>query len=107
MKAVVITTTGEKSVIELEYGEVLNPLQKAVDGWIELIPLPHFVADMWVNENGKIHRFAPNHLATKLWASENPQAETLVGDVVITGPSDIYGETLGLTDEQVAFLLAL
>jgi len=107
MKAVKISADGAKEVVELEYGNVLKPLQEAVGGWIELISLPAFVADLWVNENGKIHHLAPNPLATKLWAAEAPHAETLLGDAIVTGPSDTHGETLGLNDEQVSFLLAL
>lgn len=107
MKAVKITTDGGKEVVELEYGEVLRPLQEAVGGYIELISLRHFVADMWVNEDGKMHHLAPNPVATQLWARENPNAEKLLGDVIVTGPSDEHGETLGLMDDQVAFLLAL
>ena len=107
MKAVKISTAGAKEVVELEYGNVLKDLQEAVGGYIELISLHHFVADLWVNEDGRMHHLAPNPLATKLWASEAPHAEMLLGDVIVTGPSDDSGETLGLTDEQVAFLLAL
>jgi len=107
MKAVIITTDGGKRVTEFEFGNALKPLQEAVGGLIELIPLHHLVADMWVNDEGKLHDFAPNFLATELWAKENLNAELLYGDVIITGPSDEQGETLGLTDEQVGFLLAL
>ena len=107
MKAVKISADGAKEVVELEYGNVLKALQEAVGGYIELVSLRHFVADLWVNEDGKMHHLAPNALATKLWHDEYPTAEKLLGDVIVTGPSDDKGETLGLNDEQVSFLLAL
>jgi hypothetical protein len=60
---------------------------------------------MWCNEEGKIHGLAHNPFAQFMWdKAYGAHTDYIVGDIVLTGGTDDEGETLGLTDEQVAII---
>lgn len=75
----------------------LGYLQRAVGGYIELIPLFEKFLDggqmvpcvAYCNEDGKVNGLCLNRLATLLWfsAAGRPLGDFLVGDVVI-----VYGD---------------
>jgi len=111
MKALTITTAGGVSVLEIPDGDNLDELQESVGGLIELIRLGSIGCDLWCNEEGRLLNLPVNNIATALWWRESIGNgviidDALVGDVIITGGPDANGDTLGLTDEQVAGLLA-
>jgi hypothetical protein len=102
-KALNIKTTGE--VIELDLSlDSLQTLQTAVDGWVQAVDLANDLS-MWCNEEGKIHGLAHNPFAQFMWdKAYGAHTDYIVGDIVLTGGTDDEGETLGLTDEQVAII---
>jgi hypothetical protein len=105
-KAVKITTWGDKEVVEFNNSTSYNVLREAVGGWIEQVWFDEYNFTLWVNEEGKLEGLPQNPIATALWVDEYDKTDVVVGNVIITGGADDDGNTLGLTDEQVEFLLA-
>ena len=105
MKAVIITTSGEKSVVEFDNETCYKTLSDAVGGMIECVGIDENT-DMWVNENGIAEGLPLNlhgsAIYSETWKAGNP----ILGNVIITGGTDEEGYTLGLTDEQVEKWLA-
>ena len=62
---------------------------------------------MWLNEEGKINGLQPNVLATLLWNKMFPNADVIMGDVVITGGADEEGNSLGLKDSDIIDIMTL
>jgi len=72
---------------------------------VEVVEIKHDIA-MWINEEGKYEDQRVNHRAT-MFAHEAKSIRTIdyiCGDVVFTGGPDDEGETMGLTDEQLAYV---
>lgn len=106
MKALVLTTDNTVEV-EQDTDEFVSyaTLSRAVGGMIEAVTLPSGLT-LWVNEEGKLDGLPVNEYATRLFVSAFGAVDVIVGNAIITGGADDDGETLGLTDEQVADLLA-
>lgn len=107
MKAVTISTTGERAVIEFTNDTCYQVLSDAVGGLIECVSLHDKPSqpDMWLNENGKFSGLDQNPIANALWDDMYGLTDTIMGNVVITGGADDEGYTLGLSDEQVEYFL--
>jgi len=102
-KAVIISTEGHKSVVEFEFGKSYQLLSDAVGGMIECVGLKD--ADLWCNENGIAEGLELNMIASAIYSNAFGAGNPVLGNVIITGSVDAEGETLGLTDEQVAYWL--
>jgi hypothetical protein len=102
-KAVIISTEGHKSVVEFEFGKSYQILSDAVGGMIECVGLKD--ADLWCNENGIAEGLDLNMIASAIYSEAFNASNPILGNVIITGSVDAEGETLGLTDEQVAYWL--
>ncbi len=102
-KAVIISTEGHKSVVEFEFGKSYQILRDAVGGMIECVSLKD--ADLWCNENGIAEGLDLNMIASAIYSEAFNASNPILGNVIITGSVDDEGETLGLTDEQVAYWL--
>ena len=102
-KAVIISTEGHKSVVEFEFGKSYQLLSDAVGGMIECVGLKD--ADLWCNENGIAEGLDLNMIASAIYSDAFGAGNPILGNVIITGSVDAEGETLGLTDEQVAYWL--
>ena len=102
-KAVIITTDGDKSVVEFDFGKSYQTLSDAVGGMIECVGLED--ADVWCNENGIAEGLPLNMIASAIYSDAFNASNPILGNVIITGSCDDEGETLGLTDEQVAYWL--
>lgn len=102
-KAVVISTDGHKGVVEFEFGKSYELLSNAVGGMIECVGLKD--ADLWCNENGIAEGLELNMIASAIYSEAFNASNPILGNVIITGSVDAEGETLGLTDEQVAYWL--
>ena len=102
-KAVIITTEGTKSVVEFEIGDSYKLLSNSVGGMIECVGLGD--ADLWCNENGIAEGLPLNMIASAIYSETFNASNPILGNVIITGGADEEGETLGLTDEQVAYWL--
>ena len=102
-KAVIISTGGKKSVVEFEFGKSYELLSNAVGGMIECVSLKD--ADLWCNENGIAEGLELNMIASAIYSEAFNASNPILGNVIITGSVDEEGETLGLTDKQVAYWL--
>lgn len=102
-KAVIISTEGHKSVVEFDFGKSYQLLSDAVGGMIECVGLKD--ADLWCNENGIAEGLDLNMIASAIYSDAFGAGNPILGNVVITGSVDGAGETLGLTDKQVAYWL--
>ena len=102
-KAVIISTDGKKSVVEFEFGKSYELLSNAVGGMIECVSLKD--ADLWCNENGIAEGLELNMIASAIYSEAFNASNPILGNVIITGSVDEEGETLGLTDKQVAYWL--
>ena len=102
-KAVIISTEGHKSVVEFDFGKSYQLLSDAVGGMIECVGLKD--ADLWCNENGIAEGLELNMIASAIYSDAFGAGNPILGNVIITGSADDEGETLGLTDEQVAYWL--
>lgn len=83
----------------------LRDLQQAVGGYVEAasFPLAGSEATMWLNEEGKLvdeplRNWKADLVCPLAWGDRT------VGDVAFTGGVGPAGETLGLSDPQVAEL---
>ena len=103
-KALNIKTTGE--VIELDLSlDSLQTLQTAVDGWVQAVDLTDRLT-MWCNEEGKMINLPHNPFAQYFWDKKfGAHTDYIVGDIVFTGGTDDEGETLGLTAEQIEWVM--
>jgi hypothetical protein len=81
-------------------------LSEAVGGWFQSVPLRGELKDywLWCHEEGKIIGLAMNSVATALWILSYGPSDIIHGNVVITGGIDEEGDTLGLTNAQIAKL---
>lgn len=84
-------------------------LSAAVGGYIQAVPLQDPVGEltMWLNEEGKLDGLPENMAATWLWGRSYGATDVMVGNVVLSGGVDENGETLGLSDDQVAALQSM
>jgi len=84
----------------------LEELQGIVRGDVEAIPLRDDLT-LWVNEEGKLDGLPYNHNATLIWeATFGKGSDIIVGNAFFTGGFDENGNTLGISDEAVAYLKA-
>jgi hypothetical protein len=105
-RAVIITTDGDKSIVEFEKGNSYNLLRDTVGGLIQCVTLTDkWGVDMWLNEEGKVVSLPQNPIATALWDDLYPGTDFMVGNIILT-QSDDEGETIGLTDEQIQFFMS-
>jgi hypothetical protein len=103
-RAVVVNTDGTTETIDLSASSELSALQGAVGGWVQVIEINNNLA-MWLNEEGKLESLPHNRVAQWYWdMAFGADTDYIVGNVVFTGGLDREGETLGLTEEQVASL---
>lgn len=104
--AVALYTNGDVEVITLtlDLGTQINDI---VGGYFECITLrtPQGEFHMWVNESGKLFNLPINENADKIYHDYLASSHTIVGNAVITGGVNKYGNTLGLTQEQVNLFL--
>lgn len=104
--AVIIETTGEKTVVSFTEENGLSVLQKAVGGYVQAIDLGNDLT-LWVNEEGKLESLPHNPIAQQYFDLRfGAGADYIVGNAVLTGGSDENGDTLGLSQEKVELLIA-
>lgn len=94
-KAIIITTVGEVSQIDLTT-DALNKLQSAVGGLVQAIDINPKLT-MWCNEEGKMIKLPCNPFGQALWQEVFGRTDYIVGDIVLTGGADNEGKTMGLS----------
>jgi len=106
MKALKVSTSGVREVVDFTTETSYQTIRDAVGGYIECVYLPSLNVEMWVNEEGKLVD-APiqNPMGTALWTDNYGETDVTVGDIIFTGGTDSEGNTLGLSDEQLNALL--
>ena len=93
---IIIKRVGESfDVQEIESLE-LSDMQNMVGGLIECISVGDGI-DMWINDMGKLEHL-PLNMA--LVSKDGIVLDTVQGDAFFAG-TDGYGETIGLTNEQI------
>jgi hypothetical protein len=102
-KAIVLSTEGTLSEIDLDAGNTLKILQNAVGGWVQAVD---FATDLtiWVHEEGKIINLPINSKATEIWTHFFGNTDLIAGNAVFTGGVDENGETLGISADAEAFI---
>jgi len=73
------------TVVPLKHECSLEELQAAVGGWIERVKIAYDyeLADMIVNEEGKLRDLPLNRKATELYWNGRASTDPIVGDVVV------------------------
>lgn len=98
-KALLIDTEGH--AVELDLDAEKNTLSKAVDGLIQAVDINQNLT-MWLNEEGKLMGLPINSLGTAVFRRAHAIQDIIVGNIVLTGGVDEEGDTIGLTEEQLA-----
>lgn len=101
MRAVLITGPSIEHWKEVDLEPGLKPLQKAVGGYIEALPIDSGLASAYINEEGKLEDL-PVYV---IWCSAAGEViDGICGPVVLLGPVNDEGENTELTDEALAYL---
>lgn len=102
--AIQITTTGEVTTLDLST-EPLATLQAGVGGLVQAVDLSQRLT-LWLNEEGKVLGQAHNPYGQFFWDKlYGAHTDYIVGDIVISGGTDGHGDTLGLTEQQVEWVM--
>lgn len=102
--AIRITTTGEVTTLDLST-EPLATLQAGVGGLVQAVDLSQRLT-LWLNEEGKVLGQAHNAYGQFFWDKlYGAHTDYIVGDIVISGGTDQDGDTLGLTEQQVEWVM--
>ena len=97
-----IDPAARHQVVEISENETSEKIHELVDGSFQCIELNDDVF-VWVNEEGKLQGLPWNQRAQVLWDERYGRGtDFLVGSAVLTGGTDARGETLGLSDHQIA-----
>ena len=99
-----ITRAGEVNVLDISTNS-LAQLQQAVGGLVQAVDLSQRLT-MWLNEEGKVLGQAHNPYGQLFWDKlYGAHTDYIVGDIVISGGTDGNGDTLGLTEQQVEWVM--
>lgn len=102
--AIRITTAGEVTTLDIST-EPLATLQQGVGGLVQAVDLSQRLT-MWLNEEGKVLGQAHNPYGQFFWDKlYGAHTDYIVGDIVISGGTDGNGDTLGLTEQQVEWVM--
>ena len=104
-KALFVSTSGKVEVRDFTRETEYEVIRTAVGGYIEAVTLRDLDLTLWVNEEGKLNGLAPNTFGTALWVSNYGLTDLIVGDILITGGTDDEGYSVGLTEDELKFLL--
>lgn len=106
-KQVALTITAKGEINKIELDEITYEfLNKSCGGWIQCVYFDNGVS-MFCNEEGKINGLPYNHKATALWTKAYGRTDIISGNVVVVGDQDDEGNTLGLTESQLAEVMEI
>jgi len=98
--ALLFHETGVVEKVSIDPSNQLKEMQTYVGGLIQVIPTPFDnKMSLFVNEEGKfVEDHGVNIVATAVFGAYLGDGDYFAGDVLIMGPVDTKGETLGLSD---------
>ncbi|MET8347344.1 DUF3846 domain-containing protein [Streptomyces microflavus] len=103
--ALIIRTDGSFEVIDWPTENHLPILYKGIDcTHVDAVDISRRLT-MWIDDSGLINGAPINRAATILYAIHKEPHQHYHGNVVITGGVDHEGETLGLTNDEIASLI--
>jgi hypothetical protein len=102
----VIKVDGSMQIHDVSELDEYEFLSGVVGGYIQSVFLDNEMREisLWCNEEGKLVGLPLNAVATAIWEESYGATDIIVGDVVLTGLADDEGDTLGLSDDDVAKL---
>ena len=97
--------TASTIIRQCTFADAYEVMRGTVGGYIELVSLK--MADMYINEDGKLHDLPVNSRATQLaWVdSAIHYDDTIVGDVIVFGKANQVGDETSITPEFRSHLL--
>lgn len=106
-RAVTIDVDGNAETVEWDTSSgTLTLLQRAVDGFVDVVALHDHVA-LWVNDEGIVKGMPMNIVATSIARGFGFTHQPYFGPVVFTGGGTEEGETLGLAEQHAEALMNL
>lgn len=106
-RAVTIDVDGSAEAVQWDVSAgTLQPLQEAVDGFVDVVTL-HPSVTMWVNDEGLVRNMPMNIVATSIARGFGLMHQPYFGRAVFTGGASDEGDTLALSEEQSEALLNL
>ncbi|HEX9088887.1 MAG TPA: hypothetical protein VF867_15320 [Arthrobacter sp.] len=87
--------------------DLAGELSALVGGDFQALPISNYAMTMYRHYNAKAEALPVNHRATVLanWAEVVHAADTISGDVVLTGPSAVDGTDLPIVDTHKWWLI--
>ncbi|MFC9035425.1 DUF3846 domain-containing protein [Streptomyces arboris] len=103
--ALILRTNGEFEIIDWPKGNHLPILYTGIGcTHVDAVDISPRLS-MWIDDSGLINGSPVNRAATILYAIHQEPHQHYHGDVIITGGVDHEGETLGLTNDEIASLI--
>lgn len=96
-KAITVSANGRVEVVDMpDSGHTMKFMQEIVGGYYEcvsvVLPDSRETATMWVNEEGLLRGLPYNLVASVLASRGRNSTMQIVGNVLITGDADEYGD---------------
>jgi len=93
------------SIRQCSFADAYEVMREKVDGYIELVRLK--MADMYINENGKLDNLPVNSRATQLaWIDQAVGVDDfIVGNAILFGLADERGDETSITPEFRSHML--
>ena len=105
--ALLIRADGSFEVLDWPKSGTLNLLYSTIECQaIDAVGISNELT-MWIDDEGAINGSAQNLGATIVYAAHKPPHQWYHGNAVITGGADRYGNTRGLTKDQIAELVEI
>lgn len=102
-RSLLIPVDGATQLTELPQDDI-RVLSALVGGTFQCVPIAAGIS-LWLNEEGKGLGLPWNQHAQILWdRTFGAGTDYIVGPAVLTSGADDEGDTLGITDEQIAFV---
>lgn len=99
-RAITVYPDGSIKQHVIDADDELSVMQRAVEGYIQLVPVADGKLSCFCNEEGKLVGLEYNPLATRFVGDHLFEGDFVAGNFLIMGRVDQYGNTLGLTDSQ-------
>ena len=106
MNGLWIDVYGLAQVVVFDDSNCGEIIKKHVNGSFQFISLGDKLS-LWVAEDGKLQNYYSNLTGTELWKRCYGDADTIVGNIFLTGGVDEDGDMMGLDQNQIDELTML